>query len=159
MTVSFNTVTITDTGKRRTNSAVAEETDKANNGTAISLHGVDSSYSIKALLNTASSIGKLSGGETTQYTNGEVDHVGVTQPRLSIRGVLNIKSNADMLVLKEVVRLAKTKGYKTVVGDLHYAVTGWGGSTPINVRVESVDVTQRSNSNIIDYNINCYETS
>jgi hypothetical protein len=151
-------IIITDTGKRRTTSVSAEETDKANSGSAFTLKGVEVSLEENALLNTNPAVLKLSGGAATMFGAGEVDHLGIQKPKWTMNGILKDSDATDMAKVKVLRDLVRTKGYKTLGGDVPDYVDGASNSSTVNVRIESVKLTHRSNSDIIDYQITAYET-
>lgn len=151
------TVTITDTGKRSTSSGSAEETDKANSGTAITLYGVEFTSEEGAILNTAPVLGKLSGASGTMYVPGEVDHLGIQTPKITLRGVLSLSVSNDVNTIVKLRHLVRTKGYKLLAGDIPNALYGGSGLCP--VRIERVSFSQSANSNLINYTITMFETA
>lgn len=153
-------VTITDTGKRRTSSSSAEETDKANGGSAITLNGVELSVEDNAMLNSNPVIAKYStaSDSATRWASGEVDTIGTEKPKWRARGLLSVDSATDMALVKALRWLAKTKGYKTLAGDLPDWSDGLDNSSTVSVHVESVKIRHSSNSNLIEYDIDMVET-
>lgn len=154
-------VTITDTGKRRTSSASAEESDLAYGGSAIELKGVELSYEESALLNSNPVISKYStpSDQTTAFTHGEVDHIGIGQPMWTVRGVLDLNTSFDRTTIQFLRQLPRTKGYKILSGDVPDHIDGVKDASTVNVRVQSVRMIHRSNSNLIDYTIKMIETA
>lgn len=153
------TITITDTGKRRTSSGTAEETDLANNGSAITLYSVEVTVEEKAILNTNPSIGLLRSGDTSAFTYGEVDIAGIEQPRWTIRGVLDDTNSAHLLMIKVFTDLCRTKGYKMLSGDVPDARNGAIDSSTVSVRFETFVPRHTSDNNIIEYTLTGYETA
>jgi hypothetical protein len=158
---STTAITITDTGKRRTSSASAEETDLVNSGSSITLSGVQISLDQKALLNTAPSIGKLTtpSDAGTKYANAEVDVLGMSVPAWQIQGRLDLDNSTDRGLLQDLRELTQTKGYKILTGDLPDLIDGSDDASSVNVHVSSVKLIQLANSNIISYTISMMETA
>lgn len=154
------TITMTDTGKRRTSSSSAEETDIANSGSAITFFGVELSLAEKAQLNTGSPVGKLSNSADagSKFTSGEIDHLGIDNPVWNMRFILRDDEATDMALIKHMRDLIRTKGYKTLSGDLPDWTDGTSNSSTVNVRVVGYQALHRSNSNIIECNIQLVET-
>jgi hypothetical protein len=153
-----DSITITDTGKRRTTSSSAEETDKANSGSALTLYGVEVNYQNEAILNTNPSLAKLSAGAATMFAIGETDHLGIKRPKWTIRGVLDDTSSSHMAVVKVLRDLPRTKGYKTLSGDLPDWMDGTDNASTVNVQVSNVNIQHYSAHNIINYTIEMFET-
>ena len=151
-------ITITDTGKRRTTSVSAEETDKANSGSVYTMRGVEVTYEENAILNTGASVGKLSGGSATMFASGEVDHLGIHKPKYTLRGVLSDKSATDLAIIKVLRDLVRTKGYKVLSGTLFDWIDGSANSSTINVVFASMTLNHRANNSVIEYSITAYET-
>jgi len=160
---TYNTtaLTITDTGKRRTNSVTAEETDKVNGGVALTLPGVQITLSQKTNLNLAPAIGKLStpsdGG--SKFANSEIDILGVQIPTWQVQGVLDLNNSVDRGLLQDLRELTQTKGYKILTGDLPDLIDGVDDSSSVNVHVSTVKIIQLANSNVINYNLMMMETA
>jgi hypothetical protein len=153
-------ITITDTGKRRTSSASAEETDKANSGTTITVYGAELTVEDSSSLNTNPVIGKYSTptDAATKWAFGEVDTIGVNKPKWTARGLLDQDDSSQMALVKALRELSRTKGYKTLGGDLPDWTDGVDNGSTVNVHVKSVKIIHQSNSNLIDYTIEMYET-
>lgn len=152
-------IIITDTGKRRTNSGTAEETDKANNGSAITLFGVELSLNEEAILNTSPVVNKYSVGADTMFASGEVDALGIQTPKWTVRGILRDNNATDMAKVKMLRDLVRTKGYKTISCTLVDWLDGSANSSTLNVRVGSLQVNHRANTNIIEYSFGMFETA
>ena len=155
-----DSISITDTGKRTTSSGSAEESDLVNSGSAVSLFGVEVSVEDVCIMNTTPTIGKTtSGSATTMFTYGQIDVLGTHQPKWTVKGVLRSDNSTDMAKVKMLRDLPKTKGYKTLSGDLADWSDGSDNSTTVNVFVEKVTLIQFSTHNIIQYTITMYETA
>lgn len=152
-------VTITDTGKRRTSSASAEETDIANSGSAITLQGVELTFGQETMLNDDPSVGRYttSSDATTKWNHGEVDTLGVNKPTWKARGLIKFAS-ANMAQIKHLRDLGRTKGYKTLSGDLPDWMDGNDNASTVSVHVKSVKIRHNSNNDIIEYDIDMVET-
>lgn len=153
-------VTITDTGKRRTTSVTAEETDIANSGTTITLKGVELTVDDKALLDTNPVLSKYasSSDSGSKWAYGEVNTTGMEKPKWIARGLLRDTDTTDMALIKALRDLPRTKGYKTLGGDLPDWTNGADDASTVNVHVSSVKIMHRSRSNLIDYTIEMFET-
>lgn len=151
---------ITDTGKRSTASASAEETDKANSGTAFTLQGVELTVNYESSLNTTPVLGKFAtaGDAATKWDFGEVSTIGFHKPKWTARGVLDDRSATDMAKVAVLSDLPRTKGYKTLGGDLPDWVDGSNNASTVNVHIKNVKIIHKSKSNIVDYTIEMYET-
>lgn len=160
-TYTSSAITITDTGKRRTTSASAEETDLANSGSAIALAGLQVTLDEACLLNTNPSLSKLTtpsdGG--SKFKIGEVDSIGINIPKWTLVGILDLNVSADRALLQHLRDLTRTKGYKTLSGDLPDLIDGSDDSSTVNVRLQSVKISQRAKSNVIDFTISMFETA
>lgn len=155
--VSTDSIQITDTGKRRTSSVSAEETDKANSGSAINLNGVEITLDESSVLNTNTSLNKK-GGDALMFSIGEVDHIGIEKPKWVIRGELDFTSATDKAKIKMLRDLVRTKGYKTLSGDLPDWLDGSDNSSTVNVRVESVRLIHNVGRSVISYQMSLIET-
>ena len=153
-------IIITDTGKRTTSSASAEETDIANSGAPITLKGVELTYEERAILNTNASVGLLStpADAGSKYGVGEVDHLGNNKPKWTARGKLEDDKATDLAFIKLFRELDRTKGYKTLGGTVPDWIDGIANGSTVNVHVDSFTLQHRSNSNIMDYTIAMFET-
>jgi len=160
-TYATSTITITDTGKRRTSSVSAEETDIVNSGSSISLHGIQLSLDEGALLNKSPAISLLSTPSSagTRWAMGEIDLAGIKNSIWTIAGVLNLDSSTDRTTLNHLRLLTKTKGYKILGGDIPDLVDGADDNTTINVHVSSFKVEQQAKHNILAYTLTLYETA
>lgn len=106
-------ITLQDIGKRSVSSASAEETEKVNNGSAITLKNVEITYSIGTQLNDSPIVSKFENDTSTEiYGIGECDKSGITLPVWTIRGILRIGDSTDMQQFANLVRMVKTKGVK-----------------------------------------------
>lgn len=154
-------ITITDTGKRRTNSVSAEETDIVNSGSSITLYGTQLTLDVAALLNTSPAIGKLNDNSDngSKYAYSEIDHLGSDTPKWILQGVLDLNSSSDRTTLSYLRDLVRTKGYKELGGDLPDLIDGTDDSSSINVRIISIRIAQQAAHNIITYTINMVETT
>lgn len=160
MSWTTTNVTITDTGKRRTTSSSAEETDIVNSGSAVILYDVEVTFEIKALTSRPDSVGKLvNGSETKMYDYAEIDHIGITNPLWTIRGMLDQTNSADMQKIKQLIELTRTKGYKTLSGTLPDWVDGVSNGSTVNVRVMSFTPIMRANSSVIDFTLKLVQTA
>ena len=155
-----DTVIITDTGKRRTSSGSAEETDRANSGNAFTLHGVELSVEYSAMLGTNPVLGKFStaGDAATKWAFGEVNTIGFQKPKWVARGLLDDTNATDLAKVQVLRDLARTKGYKTLAGDLPDWSDGSDNASTVNVHVSSVKIRHVSRHNHIEYTIEMFET-
>lgn len=152
-------VVITDTGKRGTDSASAEETDLANSGSSITLNDVEVSFTMQALLSDANSMNKyVDGNQNKMYDYAEVDHAGIMNPVWTIKGVLDITSSTDMEAVKQLIQLVRTKGYKTLGGTLPDWVDGLNNSSTVNVRVKEFRPKMSSKGSVMNYDLVLVQT-
>lgn len=153
-------ITLLDTGKRRTTSSSAEEVALANEGSALDLYCSEISVNDEALLQTNPVIGKYetSGDETTAFAFGEVDQIGFGIPKWVLRGVLDFKKTNDKLTVGKLRRFAKTKGVKTISGDLPDLIDGVDNDSVINVRIKSVQIKHIAGDNILVWQMVAHET-
>ena len=77
----------------------------------------------------------------------------------TLQGVLRDDNATDRLTVGMIVDLVRTKGYKTLAGDLPDLVDGADDSSTVNVQVGDLKMLHRSSSNIIEYTLTMLETS
>ena len=148
-------VSLKDTGKRRVESATPEETDIVNSGNVVNLNGVEVTWTNKGLISKGGELSRLnSESSSSKYTYGEIDFMGVEQPVIRLRGVIDLDKVADKAVIKYLVEMTETKGYKEFAGDLPTIIH----NGPIPVRVSDVSLIQLAQDNIVNYTINLVVT-
>lgn len=163
-TYTQTSITITDTGKRRVSSSSAEETDKVNNGSAVTLHDVEVTFKIASSTNESPVPSKtISDSGVNAWTWGEVDVNGVVNPIWIIRGILETHDSNDLTLFGQLVDLVRTKGYKTLSGNdmiTYYTNAGanayqlYAAVPTVNVRVKSFDAKQTAkDGNIINFSL------
>lgn len=116
--MAFKTaIKIKDLGKRRVESASAEETEIVNSGEWITLNASRIVYDIDTELDTNAEISKFENDDKTEiYGICERDKSGVLIPKWTIKLHLDTTSTSDLQTFANLVRLSKSKGVKQITG-------------------------------------------
>ena len=126
--MTFKTgIKIKDTGKRRVESASAEETEKVNGGNWITLKPKSITYDITPLVNNRPALSKFENDDATEiYGVSEIDKIGIGIPTWTIQIGLDTTSTSDLQTFANLVRLCKTKGVKQITGvDDSKSIINW----------------------------------
>lgn len=178
----MTTIQIRDTGKYRVSDTspppgeVIARGDDGQAGSWLTLKGVELSVDFGCNIDDTPIPGKKKNNLDTQaYTFAEVDFVSVTNPSWTLRGVFNCKDQEDMKKMGRLIFMTQTKGYKEIRAPLDsvrtdiisyskYGEREANNQTPyvidtLNVRIESLSISQRPNTNLIDYTLKFVETN
>lgn len=158
MSYLTKTLTITDTGKRSTASATADEVELVNEGNPITLNGVEITFDFKSMNSNPATVGKLSNGSGSALDYTEVDLIGVEQPKFTVRGLLNMDVADDVEKIFHLKRLLVTKGYKELDDWLSNKLGALNGTAKIPVRVTELRMQYVAGQNLVEYSFNMTET-
>ena len=162
------TVTITDTGRRRVGDSV-NELDIVNSGVPITIYAQTVTVDLNKNSNNKPEISNyrtVAGDSTTQaqqrqYTYSEVDVTSIECPKWTVKGVLDSRESTHMIMLGQLIRLVKTKGYKVFTTDMasysEYEEES-GTIVGINVRTKSLNVEHSESSKFLKYTLTMEQT-
>jgi hypothetical protein len=173
---------IKDTGKWDTDTAAngSEVIAKGDDGVAgndIILKGVTIDYDINVMTDDNATPGLKNGLKTAatydylEWKEGDIDQTGIENPEWKIKGVMLIRTEAEMKKFGRLVQLARTKGYKIITSDgssitdyamplINYSQYDHGATTTIasiNVRVVGFKVKHDVKKDRVDYTLTVKE--
>lgn len=178
----MTTIQIRDTGKYRVSDVSPPPGEKiapGDDGVAgswLTLKGVELSVDFGCNIEVSAIPGKkLNDLDSQAYTFAEVDFTSIENPSWTLNGVFNAKDPEDMKKLGRLIYFTRTKGYKELRAPLDatrtdiisyskYGEREANNQTPyiidiINIRIESLSIRQRPDSNLIEYTLKFVETS
>lgn len=163
--MAATSITLTDTGKRRVSDSAANESVKANSGSAVTLRVNSITYKVGVNLGDEAYKKYKSDTSTNEFDWPEVHKGSLNPAGWILKGILDMSLSADQTVMGNLVQMAKTKGYKELgtTNDANNTIMiRWSEETAVtskDVRVKEINFRQVPRSSKVNWTLTLLETT